>query len=205
MKKQNMVIVGVIALVLALAVGYALFSETLTINGTAKASAEFDVEFNTVQTITKVGYTDMDATDADGATEAEKTQATDKRIAVISDDKNTLTITVNKLDYPGAYVEIPVIIKNNSSVPVRLKNIKEENMTSDNGALKVSYSGVATTDAPIPAKTALTAPMVIRVEWLNDDAYKNITSAEITAEKKFSITLEYEQATGTTTSSSAGA
>ena len=37
MKKQNIAIIGVVALVLAIAVGYALFSETITINGTATA------------------------------------------------------------------------------------------------------------------------------------------------------------------------
>ena len=48
MKKQNIVIIAVIALVLVLAVGYALFSETLTIKGTATASANFDVEFTSI-------------------------------------------------------------------------------------------------------------------------------------------------------------
>ena len=57
MKKQNIVIIAVIALVLVLAVGYALFSETLTINGTATASANFDIEFTSVGTPTSAGYT----------------------------------------------------------------------------------------------------------------------------------------------------
>ena len=57
MKKQSIAIIGVIAFVLAVAVGYALFSETLTVTGTATATGDFDVEFTKVGTITKVGYT----------------------------------------------------------------------------------------------------------------------------------------------------
>ena len=105
MKKQSIAIIGVIAFVLAVAVGYALFSETLTVTGTATATGDFDVEFTKVGTITKVGYTG----------------AGDSEIAAISTDKNTLTVTVNKLDYPGAYVEIPVTITNKGSVSAEVK------------------------------------------------------------------------------------
>ena len=45
MKKQNIIVVGIIAFILTVAVGYALFSETLTISGTATAEGTFDVEF----------------------------------------------------------------------------------------------------------------------------------------------------------------
>ena len=42
MKKQNIIVVGIIAFILTVAVGYALFSETLTISGTATAEAILD-------------------------------------------------------------------------------------------------------------------------------------------------------------------
>ena len=45
MKKKNMVIIGVIALILAVSVGYALFSDTLTINGTATAKGDFNLSY----------------------------------------------------------------------------------------------------------------------------------------------------------------
>ena len=98
MKKQNIAIIGVIAFVLAISVGYALFSQTLTINGTATAKGSFDVQFTQVGQATSVGYTKVASESAD--------------LARISEDGTTLTITVNKLDYPGAYVEIPVTVKN---------------------------------------------------------------------------------------------
>ena len=45
MKKKNMIIIGVIALILAVSVGYALFSDTLTINGTATAKGDFNLSY----------------------------------------------------------------------------------------------------------------------------------------------------------------
>ena len=169
MKKQSIAIIGVIAFVLAVAVGYALFSETLTVTGTATATGNFDVEFTKVGTITKVGYTG----------------AGDSEIAVISPDKNTLTVTVNKLDYPGAYVEIPVTITNKGSVSAKLKNINETGLTAVSRAIKVTYTGVAASDTPID--TNGTQEMNIKVEW---DKTVNTSSSDVT----FQIQLEYEQA-----------
>lgn len=56
MKKQNIAVIGVFAFILAVAVGYALFSEKLTISGTAGASGNFDVEFTSVGQPTCQGY-----------------------------------------------------------------------------------------------------------------------------------------------------
>ena len=161
MKKQSIAIIGVIAFVLAVVVGYALFSDNLTVSGSATATG--------VGEITKVGYTAVDATE----------------IAKISEDKNTLTVTVNKLDYPGAYVTIPVTITNKGSVSAKLKNINETGLTQDNRAIKVTYTGVAASDTVI--KTNDTQEMNIKVEW---DPSINTGSSDVT----FQITLEYEQA-----------
>lgn len=170
MKKQNIAIIGVIVFVLAVAVGYALFSETLNINGTATAKGDFDVEFTEVGTITKTGYTDVDGTND---------------IAVISADKNTLTVKVNKLDYPGAYVEIPVTITNKGSVPAKLKEIKETGLTQENRAIKVTYTGIAASDTAINQNE--TQSMTIKVEWDKD---VNTSSENV----EFKIQLNYEQA-----------
>lgn len=192
MKKQNIAIIGVVAFILAVAVGYALFSETITINGTATAKGDFDVEFTSVGEIKKVGYTETNDGNGDG---------TEANIAKISTDKNTLTITVNKLDYPGAYVEIPVTITNKGSIPAKLKNIKETNVTGGNtvtnntssiaiDSLDITYTGVAASDATID--TNATQSMIITVKW-NEDKETSVENAQ------FKIELEYEQVTATTT------
>ena len=43
MNNKNKILVGCLALLLVLSVGYALFSETITINGTATAKGNFDI------------------------------------------------------------------------------------------------------------------------------------------------------------------
>ena len=49
MKKQNMIIIVVVAFLLTITIGYALFSESLSINGTALAEGTFDVELYTLK------------------------------------------------------------------------------------------------------------------------------------------------------------
>lgn len=177
MKKQNIAIIGVVALVLAVAVGYALFSETITINGTATAKGNFDVEFTSVGTITKAGYTEVNDANGDGR---------ESNIAVISEDKNTLTVTVNKLAYPGAYVIIPVTITNKGSIPAVLESIVQTGLKTEDGPIKVSYTGIAASETPIAPNA--TQNMNIKVEWL-----ENVNT---TAEKaSFTIELKYKQVT----------
>lgn len=168
MKKQNIAIIGVIAFVLAVAVGYALFSETINVNGTANAKGNFDVEFTSVGTPTCEGYS-KDCTAAN--------------LASIAADKNSLTVTVKDLTYPGAYVEIPVTITNQGSIPAVLKSINETGLTN-NASIKVSYSGIAASDTPIASKG--TQSMKIRVEW---DENSNAEAEDV----QFSIALNYEQ------------
>lgn len=171
-KKQNFIIIGVIAFVLALATGYALFSDEITVSGTATAKGSFDVEFTSVGTIVKNGYTDE--TGKDGA-----------NIAVISSDKNTLTVTVNKLSYPGAYVEIPVTVKNVGTIPAVLKEIVQTGLDADSTPIRVTYSGIAASDATVAPGTPAT--MTIKVEWLS--------TVNTTAEAaSFTVKLDYEQA-----------
>lgn len=43
MNKKSIIIIGCLGLVLSMMVGYALFSETININGTAKAGADFEI------------------------------------------------------------------------------------------------------------------------------------------------------------------
>ena len=45
MKKKNMIIIGIITLILAVAIGYAIFSDTLTINGSATAKGNFELSY----------------------------------------------------------------------------------------------------------------------------------------------------------------
>ena len=55
-KKRNRIFVGCLALLLVMVAGYALFSQNLTINGTAKAQGNFDIAF-TCTTVTSENAT----------------------------------------------------------------------------------------------------------------------------------------------------
>ena len=54
--KKNKLLVGCLALLLALSVGYALFSENITINGTATAKGSFDIS-STCELLTSTNAT----------------------------------------------------------------------------------------------------------------------------------------------------
>ena len=166
MKKQNIAIIGVIAFVLAISVGYALFSQTLTINGTATAKGSFDVQFATATIQKEVGST--------GAT------------ATISEDKATLTVNVPKLEYPGAYVEIPVTVKNVGTIPAKLIEITETGLTTD-ASVKVSYTGLTELKDQQVDQNG-TQSFTIKVMW-DADSNKNSENVE------FSIKLNYQQIT----------
>ena len=99
MNKKKKVIIGVLALALVMVVGYALFSDTLTINGTATAEGNFDMQIISAEVTGEVGST--------GAT----TQVNSE------DNNNSLTINIPKLEYPGAYVDVTYKVKNAGSVP----------------------------------------------------------------------------------------
>ncbi len=204
MKKQNIVIIAVIALVLVLAVGYALFSETLTINGTATASANFDVEFTSIGSVTSAGYTK---------------QTTDPvhEIAAISNDKNAVVIQVNKLDYPGAYVDIPITITNVGTLQATLNAINITGWKSTSTPIKVSYTYAGTTITDTDNAAALasvavadreiapqgTKVITVHVEWdANDNTTTQLpeTPAQfandgntVNGTSQFTISLDYVQ------------
>ena len=167
MKKQSIAIIGVVAFVLAVAVGYAIFSETLTINGTATAQGNFDVEFTSATIDEEVGST--------GST------------AEINDDKNTLTIDVPKLEYPGAYVTIPVTVTNKGSIPAKLISLEETGLTDD-ASVKVSYTGLSELKDQEVAQNG-TQSFTIKVMW---DENSNESSSDVS----FTIRLNYQQITG---------
>ena len=120
LSKQNKIIVGVVALILALTVGYAIFSQSLNINGTAKASGNFELIFNSVGEIEQHG--------SDGAS------------ATRTDNNKTLSITVPNLQYPTAYVVVPATIKNTGTIDAVLKGITTEGLNDDD--IEVTYTGV---------------------------------------------------------------
>lgn len=166
MKKQSLIVVCIVGFLLTLTIGYASFSDTIKINGTATAKGNFDMEFTKAQIVSEVGSTNTSAQ--------------------ISDDKNILKITVPKLEYPGAYSEILVTITNKGTIPAKLTSLQEEGLTTDQNVI-VSYTGLQEVKDVVMNQNG-TQTFSVKVMW---DANSTSSSENV----EFSIKLNYAQVT----------
>ena len=114
MKKKNMIIIGVIALILVVAVGYALFSDTLTINGSATAKGDFSITTTCTPGITNEGFLNAnlihsEPIDADNNYSGDSCSANDNKVTYSA-----------KLLQPGATRNFTIKITNTGSIPAQL-------------------------------------------------------------------------------------
>ena len=104
-KHKNALIGALLAVVFVMAVGYAAFATTLTINGTAQISSNWDVHFDqTVKT----------ATATKGVATGEETSGS----VELSSDNLTATLTAN-LKQPGDKVEYTLQPKNFGTITAK--------------------------------------------------------------------------------------
>ena len=125
MKKQSLLIVIVILILLGVSVGYSVVRISTNVKGKTSIVKDLDVEFESIGKLEEYG--------SYGAT------------AEISDDKKTVLINVPKLSYMGAYAVVPITVKNVGQLPAKLESIYEYG-TNDNEAIKITYDGIAVTD-----------------------------------------------------------
>ena len=104
-KNNSLFIIIFLMLLTGITIGYATLSERLQITGTANANGKFDVGFISSKIIDAKGINVVGS----------KTQ--------ISEDKNTLYIDIKDLQYPGAGATVSCVIKNNGTVPAKLKDV----------------------------------------------------------------------------------
>lgn len=145
MKRQNIIIVGTILLVLTLSIGYAIFRTSTTIIGSSAIVKDLNIIFSDVGTITEVGSKDAKAT--------------------ITSDKKRVIINVPNLMHKGAYALIPITIKNDGNIPARLESIYEYG-ASNQDVINVSYDGIGVTDSVLNPNDTIT--FNVRVSWEND-------------------------------------
>lgn len=111
MNKKKSIIIGILSLALVMVVGYALFSDTITINGTASAEGDFDVgitcQTGVVQEFVPSG--------ADSSTLGEGGYKNDS--CSVTEDK--MNFSVN-LEYPGATRYFTAKITNNGTIDATL-------------------------------------------------------------------------------------
>ncbi len=160
LNKQNKIIVGVLALILTLTVGYAMFSQSLNITGTAKAEGSLDIVFSSVGEITAVGANVPTTT--------------------IVEEGKKLEIGDITLEYPTAYVSLPVIIVNNGSIDGLLESITVENLETDD--IKVSISGVLKNQIIKPYNVnddTTKVNIVVKIEWLDKESISTLSTKNI--------------------------
>jgi hypothetical protein len=145
MKKQSLLIVIVILILLGVSVGYSVVRISTNVKGKTSIVKDLDVEFESIGKLEEYGS--YDAT------------------AEISDDKKTVLINVPKLSYMGAYAVVPITVKNVGQIPAKLESIYEYG-TNDNEAIKITYDGIAVTDKALnPLEEE---KFFIKVSWENE-------------------------------------
>ncbi len=172
-RNKNIVIIVLIILLLALSIGYAAFSDILTISGTANAKGTFNLEFQNAEIVTAVGVNEE-------GTKAE-----------ISEDKNTLNVNVVDLAYPGAGVEFSVDIVNVGSIPAQVNAVTPTNITGSEH-IKIEGLEAITTDHPT-IEAGGKCNIHFTVEWpvtATDPLGENGESTS------FELEIEYTQGTG---------
>lgn len=145
MKKQSLLIVIVILILLGVSVGYSVVRISTNVKGKTSIVKDLDVEFESIGKIEEYG--------SYGAT------------AEISDDKKTVLINVPKLSYMGAYAVVPITVKNVGQIPAKLESIYEYG-TNDNEAIKITYDGIAVTDKALNPMEE--EKFFIKVSWENE-------------------------------------
>ncbi|MBO5478399.1 MAG: hypothetical protein J6A04_01575 [Clostridia bacterium] len=170
---KKYLILLLIVFLLALAIGYAAFSDILTISGTANANGTFDLEFQNAVVDSAVGCN------------------TTETKATISADKDTLNVVVKDLAYPGAGAQFTVDIVNVGNIPAKITKLTPTNLTGSD-SIKISGLDAITTSHPTIAAGGK-CTVTFTVEW---DAN---STAELTDEEKsgiaFGLEIEYSQDT----------
>ena len=116
LSKNNKILIGCLALLLVMSVGYALFSDTITINGSATAKGDFEL---TTTCDMDAGIID-DAVGQVGGTR-ESGSVTD---AKISCEGNVVNASAT-LGYPGSHKYFMIKVTNTGTIPAKLKKVVE--------------------------------------------------------------------------------
>ncbi len=123
MNKKKGIIIGAVLFILAVAVGYAIFSDTLTINGTATAKGEFAFEITTQKDVLEeVKSSNMYAVlNNYGSTgDVDLANAVSSNVdSSITNTSNTVTYSAN-LTQPGQKQYFTVKVTNTGSIPIIL-------------------------------------------------------------------------------------
>ena len=173
-RTKNYLIAGLLIAVIAMSVGYALLAETLTINGTGKIDAEWDIHFKDDIT--------GNFTNASNATDDEENE--------ILPTSSGITATFSTLlEKPGSKATYTVTVENAGSIDAQLDSITDLS-TSNNeepSGIQFAVTGMTKGDTLASGQSKV---ITVTVEWLS--SAEEIPSGA--KEKTVAIALNFIQA-----------
>ena len=187
MKKSNKkyVIVLLVVLLLGLAVGYAAISDSLNITGSANA---------------KAGTLDMEFSSSCGFVKTLGMDTANSSVTV-SDDRDTLKVTIKDLHYPGAGAQVHVVTQNVGTLPAKITKVKPTYNGSSEQPEGFVIKGLDTlTTNHGTINPGDTCEFDFTVEWDRNWTDQNNEPQDIT----FDLGLEYEQDTQSVFNGTAG-
>ena len=173
-ESKKIIIALLIVLLLALAIGYAAFSDTLTISGTANAKGSFDLEFQNPTIVSAVGVDQENTT-----------------IAVSAEDSDILNVAVADLEYPGAGVEFAVDIVNTGESAAVIQSVTPTNISGSTHIIIDGLDQITTSHEAIDVGGTCTIHFTV--------AWDPEATTELTAEERsgieFQLVTQYVQDT----------
>lgn len=186
MKHKNYLIIALLAILIVMGIGYAAFSTSLNITGSANISSTWNVAFDTTKT-TGVSGVVSKTTGFSGGTAPDGT---------VSYGENGQTATINAtLRQPGDKVTFTLTIKNTGTITAKLAtpSVKGTNCTasgltctSSSGHIKFTVGNPASTT--LPASTGTTT-ITVTAEFPN-----TTVSSSTTENASITVTLNATQA-----------
>ena len=171
MEKKNLVMITLCVAIGIMAIAYAAFSTTLTVDGTINATGDFAVIF-TEDTVTCTPTITKDAANAPSGTVTKTTDAT-----------ITATLSVS-LQTPGDEVTCVIPIKNDGNLKARLAAEPAISNNLNSSTQPISVTASATSQLAADATGNIT--VVVKYNW-TDETQPATTSAT------FTVTADYEQ------------
>ncbi len=202
--KKNKIIIGVIALILCVAVGYAIFSETLKVEGTATASGSFDITM-TCENTQFIGATgNCQVNDNTVTTTSEFSKPTDAAGFIIKVTNNgtipaklTTVSSNNNKKYKDSSIGNDIYLDDNFLEAYY--DIRKYSQEEDNYDERIC-EGYFCSDDEIPSKNLILKPqesvyLVIAQGWLDSGKNEQPKLEGGTATMTYNVTLNFTQAT----------
>ncbi len=177
-RKKNRVIIALAAIIGLMAVGYALLSQELTINGTANIDSNWDVKI-----------TDITSGQFEGGASNSLDEGEEEILPSVSGDGLTATFNVD-LTQPGDQGTYIITVTNNGSIPAQLMNVPDVTTVNGEEPTQVQFA-VSVLGEKMVLQPTETAQIAVVAAWPDDS--EDIPEGEVS--KTATITLNYQQVT----------